>query len=119
MMRLADIIPVEVDHSKISVVDLDMVSRWNSAWNPDGCMFPWLDSQPVIGSVVYYEGGLWTVVDREAGYAAESPSAITLILPAWTPWREEEVRGPTRSELRPVTWTQGQELEAQRGLDTR
>lgn len=114
MIRLADMIPVEVDHSRIPAADRVAAVAQLLA-DAAGQQFPWLDGHPRIGAVVYWDGGLWTVLDRESGPTAESPSAITLIGPAWRAWPIEEQRGVARAELRPVTWTQAQEDEAQRG----
>lgn len=107
MIRVEKIIPVTVDHSKIDLDHLDRIAGLPA--DPDGQVFPWLDGYPYTGSVVYWDGGLWQVVDREAGASANDPSAITLIVPAWMPWPDEGPRGVARAELRPVTWTQDHE----------
>ncbi len=78
-MRLADIIPVDVDHTRIPVEHM-AIAKAVGMLDRDSQVFPWLDSHPRMWHVVYYYGGLWCVVDREI---PESPVSITILHPMW------------------------------------
>lgn len=93
-----------IDHSIIPTADL-AIALANAAMDPDGQVFPWQPAYPLIGSTVYYSFQLWTVAHRERGPGQDCDSKmVTLVGQGHAGWMTV-----TRGELRPITWSQGDE----------
>jgi hypothetical protein len=72
----------------------------NAKHDPDGQVFPWRGAYPLAGGTVYYEGKLWTVVQKSRGDQTRVKLAGQ---------GHDEVVTAARGDLRPVTWTQHDE----------
>jgi hypothetical protein len=89
--------PVVIDHSDIPRDDL-RIAKNNAARDPDGQVFPWESMYPLAGSTVYYDGKLWTV------FSKGRDNQVRLVGQG----HDDMVFAPL-GELRPITWTQGDE----------
>lgn len=96
---------VTIDHSGISAEVMEIELR-NAALVPCGQIYPWLDLYPLAGQTVYAEGNLWTVAAKEMGAGADEPSALVKLVGCG----HDESLIAARYELRPVTWTQHDEM---------
>ncbi|HEY6117469.1 MAG TPA: hypothetical protein VI172_16065 [Candidatus Dormibacteraeota bacterium] len=95
---------VTIDTSRIPATDLDIALR-NAALDPDGQVFPWMPAYPLVGSTVYHDGQLWTVVHRERGPWPETDIDVVKLQGQG----RDAAAVTTRGELRPITWTQADE----------
>lgn len=95
-----------IDHSAILAADLE-IALANAARDPDGQVYPWRAGYPLIGSTVFCAGELWTIIAKERGPGEDKPTAIFSL--AGCGDNDRTAILVTRSELRPVTWTQDQE----------
>lgn len=91
-------------HRAIPYADL-VIAQYNAVQDPDGQVYPWLPAYPLIGSTVVAEGQLWTVVHRERGPGPDSPIKLCKLVGQG----HDGILVATRDELRPVTWTDGDE----------
>lgn len=78
----------------------------NAALDPDGQVYPWRDGYPLAGATVVYDGQLWTVFRTERGPGENEPTAIVHL----EGQGHDGSRIATRDELRPVSWTAGDEI---------
>lgn len=95
-----------IDHSLIAA-DTLAIARRAAALDPDGQIFPWRDGYPLAGSTVYFDLRLWTVVQNDGD--------AVLLVGCGHDLETLELA----HDLRPVSWTQQNELDlAQRATTT-
>lgn len=103
-MTNPDSATVTIDHTQIPADHL-AIALSNAALDPDGQTFPWRPGYPLAGSTAFCRGQLWTVERKETGPGAEAPTAMVRLAGQG----HDAMLVVTRSELRPITWTQHDE----------
>jgi hypothetical protein len=99
----------------------------NAGRDPDGQVFPWRDGYPLAGSTVYHDGNLWTVVDKDEpaapeGFTSAMAGTYGVTAADYVPGallvgtgHDGQLVAPI-ADLRPVTWSQAQEIALEHNL---
>lgn len=96
---------IDIGRGDIPAANL-AIALANAALDPDGQVYPWRDGYPLAGATVVYDGQLWTVFRTEHGPGENEPTAIVHL----EGQGHDDSRIATRDELRPVSWTAGDEI---------